>query len=60
MIKRVVAIASLALPLAAGLTPPAGAATAVPGAVTTSAPMFCIWNQQVNVSYCQYRLPKVP
>jgi hypothetical protein len=60
MIKRIVVVASLAVPLVAGVVPHARASTPVPTTVRTSGPMFCVWNDQLDISYCQYRLPRLP
>ena len=65
MIKRVVLAACLALPLTAGLLPHAHAATTdgvpkVPTSVNASGPMFCVWSNQLNLSYCQYTFPRLP
>jgi hypothetical protein len=60
VIKRVLLAVSLALPLSAAVLPHALAAPpAAATPVQSNRPMFCVWNQQLDISYCQYTLPRI-
>ena len=58
MIKRVILAVSVALPLSVVVLPQARATTPPAPGVHVNGPMFCVWNEQLNISYCQYTLPR--
>jgi hypothetical protein len=60
VIKRILLVATLAVPLSAVLPHAKASTPKAPAAINASAPMFCVWNQQLDISYCQYTLPRIP